>query len=111
MALSPSLIAALRGVRGRCPACGRGRLFAGYLKQAPACTDCGAATGSEKKAEAPTEWPPPPLSGSAAALFPPAAAIVPASPAPPVSAPALPGTTMSRESKSNPVAAQWLSDV
>jgi len=45
MPVSPSRIAALRGLRGRCPACGKGRLFAGYLKQAPACTDCGAATG------------------------------------------------------------------
>lgn len=45
MPVSPALIAVLRGARGRCPACGRGRLFAGYLKQAPACNVCGAATG------------------------------------------------------------------
>ena len=45
MPVSPALIAVLRGLRGRCPECGRGKLFAGYLKQAPACTACGAATG------------------------------------------------------------------
>jgi uncharacterized protein (DUF983 family) len=55
MAVSPSLIAALRGLRGRCPACGRGRLFAGYLKQAPGCAACGAATG-EIEAEDGPPW-------------------------------------------------------
>ncbi|MDX2233658.1 MAG: DUF983 domain-containing protein [Hyphomonadaceae bacterium] len=30
------------GVLGRCPRCGDGRLFAGYLKLAPACRACGA---------------------------------------------------------------------
>lgn len=44
MPVSPALIAVMRGLRGRCPDCGRGKLFAGYLKQAPACTVCGAAT-------------------------------------------------------------------
>ncbi|HUO90533.1 MAG TPA: DUF983 domain-containing protein [Rhizomicrobium sp.] len=28
-------------VLGRCPKCGQGRLFAGYLAIAPACTVCG----------------------------------------------------------------------
>jgi len=45
MSVSPALISVFRGLRGRCPECGKGRLFAGYLKQAPACTACGAATG------------------------------------------------------------------
>lgn len=45
MPVSPALIAVMRGLRGRCPECGRGKLFAGYLKQAPACSVCGAATG------------------------------------------------------------------
>jgi uncharacterized protein (DUF983 family) len=53
MAVSPSRIAALRGLRGRCPACGKGRLFAGYLKQALACTDCGAATGEIEAGDGP----------------------------------------------------------
>jgi uncharacterized protein (DUF983 family) len=29
------------GVRGRCPRCGRGSLFAGYLEVAPGCSACG----------------------------------------------------------------------
>jgi len=31
----------LRGVAGRCPRCGEGRLFSGYLKVADACPACG----------------------------------------------------------------------
>ncbi|MBI1179773.1 MAG: DUF983 domain-containing protein [Alphaproteobacteria bacterium] len=30
-----------RGLRGRCPNCGRGRLFLSYLKQADRCGACG----------------------------------------------------------------------
>ncbi len=30
-----------RAVRGRCPACGEGRMFARFLKPTPACTHCG----------------------------------------------------------------------
>jgi uncharacterized protein (DUF983 family) len=29
------------GALGRCPNCGQGRLFSGYLKVAPACPSCG----------------------------------------------------------------------
>ena len=29
------------GLACRCPRCGRGRLYAGYLKVAETCTDCG----------------------------------------------------------------------
>ena len=29
------------GIRGRCPRCGRGPLFSGFLDLAPACTICG----------------------------------------------------------------------
>lgn len=37
-----SLLAALgRGFRCKCPACGKGRLFARFLKIAPACPACG----------------------------------------------------------------------
>ena len=35
------LKAAWRGVCGRCPDCGEGRLFQGYLKQVDACAACG----------------------------------------------------------------------
>ena len=30
-----------RGLHGRCPACGRGRLFQGFLELRPACEQCG----------------------------------------------------------------------
>jgi uncharacterized protein (DUF983 family) len=30
-----------RGVRHRCPACGKGRLFTGYLKPVATCASCG----------------------------------------------------------------------
>ena len=33
--------AMLRGLRGRCPHCGTGRLFYRYLKVTPACEACG----------------------------------------------------------------------
>lgn len=34
-----------RAVRGRCPACGRGRLLQGYLTLVPACPGCGEPLG------------------------------------------------------------------
>ena len=33
--------AVLRGLRGRCPACGEGRVLRGYLTATPACRACG----------------------------------------------------------------------
>ncbi|MEZ5869534.1 MAG: DUF983 domain-containing protein [Defluviimonas denitrificans] len=33
--------AMLRGWRRRCPACGEGRMFEGYLKVRPTCPSCG----------------------------------------------------------------------
>jgi uncharacterized protein (DUF983 family) len=35
----------IRGTLGRCPNCGEGRLFAGYLKQVECCASCGEALG------------------------------------------------------------------
>lgn len=35
--------ALLRGLAGRCPACGEGRLFARFLKPAQSCAHCGQA--------------------------------------------------------------------
>lgn len=32
-----------RGLKGRCPRCGEGRLFERFLKVAPACANCGLA--------------------------------------------------------------------
>ena len=34
--------AAERGILGRCPCCGKGKLFQRFLKQVDACLDCGA---------------------------------------------------------------------
>lgn len=34
-----------RGLRGLCPCCGRGRLFARYLRQVEACPACGEPLG------------------------------------------------------------------
>lgn len=42
-----------RGLRLRCPACGRGRLLRGYLKQAESCSECGEATGDIRADDAP----------------------------------------------------------
>lgn len=33
--------AMLRGALGRCPACGKGKLFSGYLTVRESCPDCG----------------------------------------------------------------------
>ncbi|MBW8268740.1 DUF983 domain-containing protein [Caldovatus aquaticus] len=50
----PSLWAGLtRGAAGRCPACGGGRLFAGYLRLAPECAVCGASLGALRADDAP----------------------------------------------------------
>lgn len=37
----PSLTAVARGLRGRCPCCGEGRLFRAFLKVADRCEACG----------------------------------------------------------------------
>jgi uncharacterized protein (DUF983 family) len=41
----PMLTAIARGFAGRCPACGRTRLFAGYLRVVSECSACGAPVG------------------------------------------------------------------
>ena len=42
MTESPAFFTAFsRGLRGRCPHCGEGRLFRSYLKVEPACPACG----------------------------------------------------------------------
>jgi uncharacterized protein (DUF983 family) len=38
----PILTGIRRGLAGRCPACGEGRLFAGFLAIRPHCPHCGA---------------------------------------------------------------------
>jgi uncharacterized protein (DUF983 family) len=47
----PSPLAA--GLRGRCPACGRGRLFSGFLDLAPACDVCGQDYGFADSGDGP----------------------------------------------------------
>lgn len=39
----PALAAIRRGFAGRCPACGEGEIFEGYLKRRPHCDACGEA--------------------------------------------------------------------
>ena len=41
------------GLRGRCPRCGQGRLFDGFLKVAPACEVCGLDYGFADPADGP----------------------------------------------------------
>lgn len=45
--------AILRGLRRRCPACGEGGLFRGYLSVAPACPRCGEALEGHRADDAP----------------------------------------------------------
>lgn len=46
-------LAARRGLRLRCPACGKGKLLAGYLRPAAACSECGEPTGEIRADDAP----------------------------------------------------------
>ena len=39
--VSPGALPIGRGLRGRCPRCGEGRLFQGFLTLRPACEHCG----------------------------------------------------------------------
>ncbi len=43
----------IRGGRGRCPACGEGRLYRSYLKIADACPACGEALHHHRADDAP----------------------------------------------------------
>ena len=42
-----------RGLSGRCPQCGRGRVFAGYVKTKPACDACGLDLSGHRADDAP----------------------------------------------------------
>ncbi|MGB6347119.1 MAG: DUF983 domain-containing protein, partial [Methyloceanibacter sp.] len=51
---APSLASTLvAGIAGRCPACGRGRLFSGYLALAPCCPACGLDYGFAESGDGP----------------------------------------------------------
>lgn len=43
-----------RGAALRCPACGEGRMFAGYLKVTSACASCGEELHHQRADDAPT---------------------------------------------------------
>jgi len=43
----------VRGLKGLCPACGQGRLFAGYLRVAETCESCHAPLGRLRADDAP----------------------------------------------------------
>jgi len=49
----PVGLAVRRGVRGRCPACGEGKLFRAYLKVADACERCGEDLHHQRADDAP----------------------------------------------------------
>lgn len=50
----PSLIEAMRrGLRGRCPVCGQGRIFSRFLKVVPQCAHCATPLGKLRADDAP----------------------------------------------------------
>jgi uncharacterized protein (DUF983 family) len=46
-------LAVKRGLRLRCPSCGKGRLLAGFLKPAASCSACGEPTGQLRSDDGP----------------------------------------------------------
>jgi uncharacterized protein (DUF983 family) len=50
----PSLFTAIgRGLIGRCPVCGKGRIFDGFLRVVPECEHCHAPLGLARADDAP----------------------------------------------------------
>ena len=45
--------AIMRGLKGRCPACGETKLFRGYLTVVDVCANCAAPLGSARADDAP----------------------------------------------------------
>jgi uncharacterized protein (DUF983 family) len=50
---SPAINPLITGLRCRCPRCGQGRLFAGFLRLAKACDRCGLDYGFADPADGP----------------------------------------------------------
>ena len=50
---TPVGVAMTRGALGRCPCCGQGRLFSGYLRVVDACESCGTPLGHMRADDAP----------------------------------------------------------
>ena len=52
--ITPTFLSALgRGVCNRCPVCGEGRVFGGFLRVVPECAVCGAPLGRLRADDAP----------------------------------------------------------
>jgi uncharacterized protein (DUF983 family) len=49
----PTAVAIGRGLLGRCPACGKSRLFNGFLCVVATCSNCGAPLGLARADDAP----------------------------------------------------------
>ncbi len=49
----PMGIALWRGLKGLCPACGKAKVFDGFLKVVPACANCSAPLGLARADDAP----------------------------------------------------------
>ncbi len=49
----PFLTGLLRGAQRRCPSCGQGSMFAGYVRQAESCARCGLDIGAYRADDAP----------------------------------------------------------
>ncbi|MBY0338793.1 MAG: DUF983 domain-containing protein [Acetobacteraceae bacterium] len=49
----PLTTALWRGARNRCPVCGEGRVFQGYLRVVPECANCHAPLGTLRADDAP----------------------------------------------------------
>lgn len=49
----PPVSAALAGLRGRCPDCGEGKLFRGFISVPPKCTACGLDYGFADSGDGP----------------------------------------------------------
>lgn len=52
-AVPPLKTALGRGIRNRCPICGEGKVFQGFLRVVPECENCGAPLGSLRADDAP----------------------------------------------------------
>ena len=55
-ALYPPQSPVATGLRCRCPRCGEGRLFAGFLKLAPRCSACGLDYGFVDSGDGPAQF-------------------------------------------------------
>jgi uncharacterized protein (DUF983 family) len=52
----PAVDPIVAGLTGRCPRCGRGALFAGFLAVAPACTVCGLDLRGQDSGDGPVAF-------------------------------------------------------